>query len=546
MAEANRVGGLSARVERLRALPVPAWVTSALTLEIAFVAGVTFVAGWLRLWHLGTVPLGLHGDEAWTGIDARRVLDEGWIGAYVPSALGQPTGPLYFTALLFKFMAQDTYTVRFSQALFGVATIPLAYVAFRSMYDRAVASIAAVILTGLMWHLQLTRTGFMVTSWPFVEMAVLCAFWPALRTRKTWLFLLAGALLGLGVYTYNAYLLFVPVPFLALGWTLVREPGTRARVAFLRPVLLFSAMALLVAMPLVNYVSDHSDQYRQHQRSVGLLDSDEWKDAGWGDRTDVLWSRGKEWMRGLTEGETPDYGDGLGAAGVPVVHPLVFALALGGLGMALWRFREPASAIVFGAVLLLPLGALLTVGAGLYRRSEGLAPFVALLAALPLAWLWRRAGRRDDAIRYVAYAVVMIAAAYPGVVAVRDYFGKVQDSAVVRYTFPFELDAASRYMAGAPEGTQVYFYSARWSFNYETRRFLAPNLRGEDRSREFRAKAPPDGALDFSTERGHGVLFVFVDNYLGEVDTVVALYPGGEIAEGKRGPAMIFQAYYLP
>ena len=541
------MGTLAARVDaRIRAIPLPAWATSTLTLEVAFVAAVTVVAGWLRLWHLDTVPLGLHGDEAWTGLDARRVLDEGWIGPYVGSALGQPSGPLYFTALFFTFMAEDTQTVRLSQALLGVATIPMAYLAFRLMYDRTVASIAAVILAGLMWHLHLSRTGFMVTSWPLMEMAVLCALWPALRTRNTWLFLVAGGLLGLGVYTYNAYLLFVPVPFFALAWTLVREPDTRARVAFARPVLLFAAAALLAAMPLVNYATGHTDQYRSHQQSVGLLDSEAWKDAGWGDRVEILWDRGEEWVRGLTEATSPDFGDGLAAEGTSVVHPLVFALALGGLGMALWRFRDPASGIVFGAVALLPLGALLTVGAGLYRRSEGLAPFVALLAALPLAWLWQRASRRRDVIRYAAYAVVIVACSYPGVVTARDYFGRVQDSGVIRYTFPFELDAASRYMDGLPADTKVYFYSSRWSFNYETRRFLAPDLRGEDRSREFRARAPADGALDFSTDELHGVLFVFVDSYLGEMDGVVALYPGGQIAVGARGEDVIFRAYYLP
>jgi len=516
-----------------------------MTLEIAFVAAVTFVAGWLRLWHLGTIPLGLHGDEAWTGIDARRVLDEGWIGPYVGSALGQPTGPLYFTALLFKFMAEDTSTVRLSQALFGVATIPLAYVAFRMMYDRAVASIAAVILTGLMWHLHLSRTGFMVTSWPFMEMAVLCALWPALRTRKTWLFLLAGGLLGLGVYTYNAYLLFMPVPFLALAWTVIREPDRRARLAFVRPIALFSLAALLVAMPMLRYVVDHTHDYRQHQESVGLLNSAEWQAAGPGGRAEILWDRGKKWVQGLTEGDVPDHGDGLGSAGAPVVHPVVFALAVGGLGMALWRFRDPASGIVFGAVALLPLGALLTVGAGLYRRSEGLAPFVALLAALPLAWLWQRASRRDDAIKYVAYAAVVIACSYPGVVAARDYFGKVQDSSVVRYTFPFELEAASRYMDGVPPDTKVYFFSSRWSFDYETRRFVAPDAQGEDRSREFRRDVPSDAALDFAAENENGVLFMFLDVYLPEMDAVGALYPGGQIAEGRRGEDVIFRAYYL-
>src|SRR5581483_11289332 len=183
-----------------------AWA-SASRVDIAIVVSITALAAAVRVWHLGTVPLGLHGDEAYTGIDARRVLREGWIGPYVISALGQPTGPLYLTAALFKFMPETTFTVRLSMALFGIATIPLAFLAFATMFNRTVAAFAALVLSVMTWHLQLSRTGFMVTSWPFIEMAVLLALFVALRRRSAVLIPVAGVLAGLGVYSYNAYLL---------------------------------------------------------------------------------------------------------------------------------------------------------------------------------------------------------------------------------------------------------------------------------------------------------------------------------------------------
>ena len=69
--------------------------------ELVFVAALTLVAAFLRVYNLTGLPEGLHGDEAVTGLDALRVMREGWIGPYVGSALGQPTGPLYFTAFIF-------------------------------------------------------------------------------------------------------------------------------------------------------------------------------------------------------------------------------------------------------------------------------------------------------------------------------------------------------------------------------------------------------------------------------------------------------------
>ena len=92
-----------------------------------------------------------------------RVAQHGWIAPYVKSALGQPTGPLYLTAAALRDSCRTrTFTLRFSMALFGIATIPLAYFAFRSMFGRTVAAFAALLLAVMTWHLHLTRTGFMV------------------------------------------------------------------------------------------------------------------------------------------------------------------------------------------------------------------------------------------------------------------------------------------------------------------------------------------------------------------------------------------------
>ena len=67
-------------------------------IDLAILVGLAALAASLRLTMLTEIPAGLHGDEAWTGIDAARILDEGWVGVYVTSALGQVSGPLYFAA----------------------------------------------------------------------------------------------------------------------------------------------------------------------------------------------------------------------------------------------------------------------------------------------------------------------------------------------------------------------------------------------------------------------------------------------------------------
>ena len=516
-------------------------------LDLAIVIALTAGAAVLRLWHLGTVPLGLHGDEAWTGLDARRILDEGWIGVYVDSALGQPTGPLYFTAALFRIFPDTTFTLRASMALVGIATIPLAYVAFSLMFNRTVGAFGALLLAVMTWHLQLSRTGFMVITWPFMEIAVLLATWLAFRMRSPWLFLLAGALLGLGVYSYNAYLLFIPVAFVPIAWFVLEAPDGDTEIRAIFGALLFAAAALLFALPLVRFVSDNTSFYERHQRVVGVTHSEQWDDGSVRDKADIIWDRAREWNSGLVLGDRPDQGDGLAEHGFPPIEPVVYVLAIVGLAAALWNIRRKEYAVCVAAVAVLPWGALLTVGDGVFRRSFGLAPFVALLAAIPLAWAWNGLLARRNGIGYAGMALVLVVPAFAGARAVHDYFGPVQDTATMRIVYPYQLDAAARWMRTLPEGTHVYFYSDRWSIDYETVQFLAPGVDGEDRSREFRPleTVPDGGALRTDIDRGGPVAFVMLGDYLPDFDRIVLEHPGGTVVESRRGEDVLFLAYVV-
>jgi len=516
--------------------------------DIVVVTGLTLLAALLRLWDLGTVPLGMHGDEAWTGLDARRVLRDGWIGVYVDSALGQPAGPVYFTALLFRFLPETTLTLRFSMALFGIATIPLAYAAFSLMFNRTVGVFGALLLSVMTWHLQLGRTGFMVITWPFIEVAALLALWVAFRRRAAWPFLVAGALTGLGLYTYNAYLLFVPVAFVPPVWWVLVDGGAPERMGRAAALaLLFGVAALVMALPLAQYAATHRAIYEHHQLVVGVTHTGQWQDAGPLARVDILWDRAREWHNGLFFGGRPDLGDGLSEHGFPPVDPLVYAFALVGLGAAVWNIRRKEYAVCVAAAAIMPWGALLTVDDGLFRRTFGLAPFIALLAAIPLAWLWEALRTRRGAMALAGMAVLAAVPAYTGARAVHDYFGPAQDTYAMRFVYPYQVDAAARWIDGLPGGTYVYFYSDRWSIDYETVRFLAPHAAGEDRSFEFRLHrlAPDHGGLRLDIDRPGPVAFVMLGEYEPEMEIVRHAHPGGKTVESRRGEEVLFRAYVV-
>jgi hypothetical protein len=538
--EPRRVPSESPKVGQRRAL----WTSRSARVEVAIVAGLTLLAAALRLWQLDTVPLGLHGDEAWTGIDARRIVEERWIGPYLISALGQPIGPAYWTALLFSFLPDTTMVLRLSMAVFGVLTIPVSYFAFRVMFDNIVATFGAALLCVMMWHLHLSRTAFMVQTWPFVEVCVLLVVFVALKRRDLWLFAAAGAIAGAGVYTYNAYLLFLPVPVAAIVWAYGRYWREKDKLGLgIISLSLFISAGLIVAASMIQYAHENTFEWRYHQRVVSITSQPEWEDGNLLDQARLLGERAWEWQRGLVWGDREDLGDGLATPGHPPVEPVVFGLAVIGLAMAIWRWRAPEYVVLIVAVFVLPLGAVLTVEDGLFRRTLGLAPFLAVLAGLPLAWAWRRVLAQRPHGWQLYLAGLALVPVYSAVSTTYQYFGPVQDTFAMRYVYPYELDAASRYIARQPDGTLVYFYSDRWPFDYETRRFLAPDAIGVDRSFEF---GPPTTELNFGADRSRDVVFVFLGEYLPNFERVVDDFPDGVQTEAVRDGELLYRALFVP
>ena len=104
---------------------------------------------------------------------------------------------------------------------------------------------------------------------------------------------------------------------------------------------------------------------------------------------------------------------------------------------------------------------------------------------------------------------------------VRYYFGELAQSPTVIFAFvPDHVDALAAAHSFQNPGT-IYFYSGRWSFNYESVRFLHPGSQGMDRSREF-------GTFEFEKVHEGPVTYLLVGAYAEEIDRLKELYPGGE------------------
>lgn len=511
--------------------------------EILLVVLLVLGAAWLRFDNVVGIPGGFHGDEAVAGMEGQRILREGSIGPYSPPALGQPSGPLYLTALSVRLFGPTAWAVRSVSALFGTLTILLFWWMLRRHRGRSVAMLGAILLATLDWHLHFSRLGFPISSWPLCVVAATFAALEAAKRGKAWLWGLAGFLTGVGIYSYNAHILFIA----ALGaWLLCflvryREVSVPRRIGWL---LCFGVALSITAVPMARYALDRDNDYFSHARSTSIFNP---PDSSWTPGvpayTDQKTSTDKlRWLGGrvvwfwdnLSVHSQTDRVDATGI--VPVVPLGVLVMGVLGVLLTLRRGRDDLRAISLWCVLLLPLGPMFTVD-GLTRRAFALSPFLVFLCAVGIMEAWKRAygpteagtGKGLTARRVAATGLAVVVCVALVGRSLSDYFRVFAPAPERAWIFVQDYTDMCSFLHTLPPTTHVLFYSERWSCDYEPRQFLVPNVSIENRSAEFSESQKMSFVAD--PHMGPNV-FVLMGAYLSRLEELKRVYPGSRVQVG--------------
>ena len=491
------------------------------------------VAALLRFYHLVSMPLGLHGDEAVAGIEALRILRDGYIGPYTTSALGQPLGPMYFMALPVKLLGNTILAVRVLPALWGALSIPaLWWLARRHLPEKnapAIALLAAGSLTFLNWHLHFSRIGFPVGLWPLWTILSITVLLEATQTQKTKWWLATGAMTGGGIYVYNAHSLFLVLTtvFVAV-WILGEKTNWTRR---LKSAAAYFAALTLVLVPMATYAAQPEHGYWSHAGNLSIFQTPEWsQQTRLGPKVGFLVGRYLNYWDRLSLHPVPEYTDSIGGdENVPAAPPLTLLFVGGAVLMLARKFRDwRAQPLLFYSafiVLAMPMVGVVTINA-FERRSLAAAAFFCILAAWGGARCFEKLEARFPRRRAVfSFAAALLCVWFAGR-STYDYFGKYALSNNNSWVMCEELTDAIKWAKTQPPDSTIYFLSDRWSFNYEPRQYLAPELRGEDRSRQF-----GNFDLGFDAARGHPI-FICIGEYSGQIAALEARYPNGKVVVG--------------
>lgn len=461
--------------------------------EQFLITSLILLAVFPRVLFLTDNPPGFHGDEAWTGIDAIRIQNEGIIEPYVGSALGQPIGPAYLTAFIFELFGPSQWSIRFSMALFGIITIPLFYIFVRQFFGSFSSYWATFTLTLSLYHIHYSRIGFMLISAPVFQLLTLIflTFW--IKKQKNIYAIVAGIVLGLGLYTYNTFIFFpFMIPFFLVSFLSIKKLANRWR-----GLLLFILTFIVISYPLIRVVLFDSDYYFSHAKTVSSIS----KISTEGITLSEIHSLNKDFLTrtyDFLNGHNLDYGDGYGSSS-SFNYIVLFTILFTVIYVLFTKKRKHSFAVVSLLICLLPL--YLTVD-GLYRRQIIGIIFLYYLFAVFIQLIINKSDQFKTTARIYISIILLAIASYSAMYYFKDY-PKDTDA---KYIFAYTLTKTAYEIKSRYPNEHYAFYSQRWSCKYETLIFLLKNT-CDNYSREF-------GEFKEPQELNNIKMFVFLDSYI--------------------------------
>lgn len=374
--------------------------------------GTLLVAAFLRLWQIGTLPPGLHYDEAADTIIAEQIARGESAPIFIEAYTGKEVLFFYWAAAWMKLIGPSVFAMRLAAAMLGVLTVAATYRAVaeilasrilhpagkrqdvQSTGSKNVALLAAILIATSFWHILMSRLGFRSISEPLIQALALAAVFRGLRFNRIRWFVVAGAFIGLNLHTYLAARLFPLAIALIFLYFVVVERGHRLdRVT---QFVVTVASAVIVFLPLGVYFVQHPATFLTRIEQV----------APRGDQVAALMSNfGKAVGMFFVEGDPYIRFNLPGRPLFPVVVGVMFVIGVAVAFVGVFRGRSVQrrgayfGLIVLTLIMLLPTALAVNEITPSNLRAIGLMPTVFVFPALGTWWVIRTVWTRMNADR---------------------------------------------------------------------------------------------------------------------------------------------------
>lgn len=436
-------------------------------LRIALLTLAILTATFFRLYDLYQTPPGLHYDEAFDGLQAKRLLQGEGFPIFFEGNFGEEPLSIYLVAGAFALLGETIFNIRLVSALVGIITVPALYLLARELFRSEEGSpaylplLSAFSLAILYWHIHFSRVGIEPILLPLFAVLSSYFLWRGFRTGRLSSFALSGIFLGGSLYTYRAARLLPLLFILLCVYRAVMEKGFLRRQLWGLTILL--SVAFLIFAPLGYYFLSHTHIFMQRESDLGIFG------RGVGSETllaTFVGNLGKSLALFSLRGDEDPRNN---LPGRPALDPFLSLAFIVGCGVSIVRGKRPQYAflILWLGVMLLPTT--LSEYAPHFRRAIGVTPLLALLVALGLTRLTallerlvRRWGSRaGQTSQWLSVSFIAGGLLFSSLIAFRDYFLIWGPSNDLFYAFDVGLVDMAHYIKGLPSQERLYLSPVR-------------------------------------------------------------------------------------
>ena len=324
--------------------------------------------------------------------------------------------PIYLLAALLKAVPLSEAAVRLPMTLFAIVDVVLIYLVARRLFAReslAIATAAILAMTPVHYFFAHHAIGF-AAHLPFVLGWLLCLLNYLDGNDRRWLFG-AGLLLGIGLYTYVAAAVLVPLYFLLTCLVLLAQrEGIRSVLTLAggfmlpaSPALIFLLLRSTDVIDLFTHYQSHEGQFRSAEGPAdGLGVVRRLTDYG---RMYIEFLAPRLWF--VTAHTAREWDPRIGGVFLfPAVGLFVAAL------IRLVTRPTVRLLLIAGGLACAPVAPSLTPKVDVMHRLMAMLPFGALISILGLEHLATATGQRARAFAFVAVwaSVIGLAVSYHG------------------------------------------------------------------------------------------------------------------------------------
>lgn len=438
---------------------------------------IVLCAAFLRFYQLDRLPPGLFYDEAFNGVDARRVIEGVSRPIFFHGNNGREALFIYLQSLFVWLLGYKAFALRLTSAFVGILTIPIIFQLTKAVFSQDVhrktegatqtqiideqvvhwAALAASFCVAMSyWHMSVSRLGFRAILLPLVSALAIFFFWRGWRLGDRQSYIWSGLWLGLALYTYTSARLlpFVIASFVTLEFILkfISNPKKfdKERRQTLRRQLeglfLLMATALLLSLPLLYEMYRHPYLINARTQDVSIFTASEQVFPG--SPLDRLMHNLAVVTRSFYD--TGDINPRHNLPGRPVNDVLMAILFTAGSIAALVRLREARFRLVLIWFIVMVLPSILSVEAPHALRLLGILPAVAVFYGLGFTVLLKSL-RPYVPIQRAAPVGLAILLVVSGSLTFYDYFFRWAKLPILGYAFDLRKHLAAQEAANLLE-----------------------------------------------------------------------------------------------